>query len=301
LLILLLLLLCLLHHHHHHRLSLTQKVAHPLKEYNTYPLVTRSLKVKLVQVKEMQETSSFLLEKIPSKTIKEFYLVTEQVKDLLAFSPFQLFFFGSLRMSRRDEDRTYGHHGQLAGTERAEPRNRRRDRDFTAQELREFERLQPRKQVITDFDAPMGAAAGDDGPAATAAHGRGHPDAPVPRGRRDDSPEAAEARPRPQRARPAAATAAQAVEDPYLMVGKDDAEDAEVALRRRERRPRDLRERVFFAQDRMAELTKRRRLLGRCLELEEAIRFTTEDGVTVPAEDYFAKVDEAYELAKSFE
>jgi len=49
----------------------------------------RSLKVKLVQVKEMQETSSFLLEKIPSKTIKEFYLVTEQVKDLLAFSPFQ--------------------------------------------------------------------------------------------------------------------------------------------------------------------------------------------------------------------
>jgi hypothetical protein len=37
----------------------------------------------------MQETSSFLLEKIPSKTIKEFYLVTEQVKDLLAFSPYQ--------------------------------------------------------------------------------------------------------------------------------------------------------------------------------------------------------------------
>jgi len=26
-----------------------------LKEYNTYPLVTRSLKVKLVQVKEMQK------------------------------------------------------------------------------------------------------------------------------------------------------------------------------------------------------------------------------------------------------
>jgi len=44
-------------------------VAHPIKEYNTYPLVTWSLKVKLVQVKEMQETSSFLLEKIPS--IKE--------------------------------------------------------------------------------------------------------------------------------------------------------------------------------------------------------------------------------------
>jgi len=71
------------------RLSLTPKVAHPIKEYRPHPPVPASLKVKLVQVKEMLETSSSLLDKILLKLLVESYQVMEQVKDLLALSPFQ--------------------------------------------------------------------------------------------------------------------------------------------------------------------------------------------------------------------
>lgn len=43
----------------------------------------------------------------------------------------------------------------MAGYERAERgRNRYNPREYNPQELREFERMQPRKQVITDFDTP---------------------------------------------------------------------------------------------------------------------------------------------------
>ncbi len=68
-----------------------------------------------------------------------------------------------------------------------------------------------------------------------------------------------------------------------------------------DRRPRDLKERIYFTRDRAAELIKRRRLLQRCRELEEAIAFHTTDGVTLPSDTYFRDVDEAYEVAKSFE
>jgi len=55
----------------------------------------QSLKIKLAQAKGMRETSSFLLEKIPSKQIMEFYRVTEQALS---------FFFCSAKVWRMETD-----------------------------------------------------------------------------------------------------------------------------------------------------------------------------------------------------
>eukprot|EP00667_Euglena_gracilis_P019590 EG_transcript_21024 len=145
--------------------------------------------------------------------------------------------------------------------------------------------MQPRKQVITDFDTPSNI---DDLPGT---YVRSNPFSTETHSRRDPSPGRNRHR----------AHGVQPAEDPYLGIGRDDAEDVETAARRKERRPRDLKERVFFARDRAAELIKRRRLLQRCREAEEAIAFETAEGVTLPGDGYFERVDEVYELAKSFE
>eukprot|EP00668_Euglena_longa_P048147 GGOE01065208.1.p1 GENE.GGOE01065208.1~~GGOE01065208.1.p1 ORF type:complete len:243 (+),score=7.69 GGOE01065208.1:64-792(+) len=195
---------------------------------------------------------------------------------------------GAASHFRRNEDRTYGNYGQMAGYERVERgRDRHHNREYTQQEIREFERMQPRKQVITDFDTPANA---DDLPGI---YGRSNPFSTDAHLRHDIGFDAGRNRHRGHGAQPA--------EDPYLGLGRDDADDVEMAARRKERRPRDLKERVYFARDRAAELMKRRRLLQRCREVEEAIAFGTVEGITLPEEAYFEKVEEAYELEKSFE
>ena len=68
-----------------------------------------------------------------------------------------------------------------------------------------------------------------------------------------------------------------------------------------ERRPKDLKERMYFARDRSAELIKRRRLLQQCKEIEDEIVFATVDSAPTVDDTYFEKVDQAYEIAKSFE
>eukprot|EP00906_Rhabdomonas_costata_P036910 RCo051809 len=183
-------------------------------------------------------------------------------------------------------ERTYGQFGTMAGRERYGPRPRRRQ-NFSARELREFEQMQPRKQVITDFDTPENL---DDAPVSSMRVNPFGVEAPV---------HETQEREMGWRKRP---PTQESNEEPYLLPAKDFLLDVEPLSKTRDRPPRDLRERLAFAHDRRAELAKRRRLLQQCRELEEAIVFhTAADGEVTIDEDYPSHVEAAYEAAKSFE
>mmetsp|Transcript_123785 Transcript_123785/g.214604 ORF Transcript_123785/g.214604 Transcript_123785/m.214604 type:complete len:236 (-) Transcript_123785:3-710(-) len=194
----------------------------------------------------------------------------------------------------RNEDRTYGNYGQMAGTRGADRgrRPRRGGRNYTQQELLEYERMQPRKQVITDFDAPENA---EDAPVIQP---KANPFGSSNIVRRETSP-IVDRMSITKRAPPMAA--ARPVEAPYLGLDDADQEDLEMAARRRERRPKDMKERLLFARDRAAELVKRKRLLQQIRELEDTIGLPTIEGVVTVGEDYLQKVEDAYALAKSFD